>query len=151
MWTWITKLLPAAGSLITSILPSPWVLLGGVVLVVGAYFTGHWKGDTAGYNRAEVELSASCEARVKVKQEEIDQLVRERNQKAIELNSRIGDLESKSAADALRIYKLLQENDNKRVGIVTEYETKYVTVAGQCGLSTPSVDAINQILDTVSK
>lgn len=151
MWTWITKLLPTAGSLITSILPSPWVMLGGVVLVVGAYFTGHWKGDTAGYNRAEVELKASFEKRVQLKQDEIDQLVRERNQKAQELNDRIGDLETKSAADALRIFKLIQENDNKRVGIVTEYETKYVTVAGQCGLSTPSVDAINQILDTVSK
>lgn len=151
MWTWITKLLPTAGSLITSILPSPWVMLGGVVLVVGAYFTGHWKGDTAGYNRAEVELKASFEKRLQLKQDEIDQLVRERNQKAQELNDRIGDLETKSAADALRIFKLIQENDNKRVGIVTEYETKYVTVAGQCGLSTPSVDAINQILDTVSK
>lgn len=151
MWTWIVKLFPAAGNLIKSILPSPWMLLGGVVLVVGAYFTGHWRGDTAGYNRAEVELRASYDKRVQLKQDEIDQLVRERNQKAIELNTRIGDLETKSASDALRIFKLLQENDNKRVGIVTEYETKYVTVAGQCGLSTPSVDTINQILDTVAK
>lgn len=144
MFTWLTKLLPAAASL----LPSPWVLLGGLALVVGAYFTGHWKGDTAGYNRAEVELNAACDKRVQLKQDDIDQLVRERNQKAQELNDRIGVLETKSAEDALRIQKLIEENGQKRTEIVTEYETKYVTVAGQCGLSGPSLDTINRVMDT---
>lgn len=144
MLSWITKLLPAVGSL----LPSPWVLLGGLALVVGAYFTGHWKGDTAGYNRAEVELTTSFNKRLALKQDEVDALVRDRNQKAQELNDRIGVLEQKSAQDALRIQKLLEENGQKRTEIITEYQTKYVTVAGQCGLSGPSLDAINRIMGT---
>lgn len=138
--------IPKIGSGLLTALPNPWFLLGALAAIVGAYFVGSYRGDTAGYNRATAALTAQCDARVQAKQDELNTYVLAANKRTDEMNQKIAGLEADSAYQALQLEKLKAANDKKRTDIVDKYRLDNPQTSVQCGLSTPALNAITQIM-----
>lgn len=144
--TWIKSLFGLVPSVAKSLIPNPWMLAIGLVLIAGAYGFGSYRGDAAGYNRAEVALTASYTTQLNAKQDQINALVTADNVAASTANTKITALEAQSAADAQSIVQMQSEVNSKRTAIVTRYIAANKSTALQCGLSTASVQAITDML-----
>lgn len=84
-------------------------------------------------------------------QDTIKQLIDNYNAETIKFNSQVSKLENDSLMYQQQIQKDKQELENTRTKIIIEYKEKYSTISNSCGWDTPTVTAINQVIDGIQK
>ncbi len=152
----IGTVLKGAGSAVSSFLPSPWVIVAVLVLVGGAYFKGRHDGIPVG--KQEVTAQAAKDLKeakdkfdkdLKAKQGEVDALQKAENDRIVQQNDRITQLE-KEAREAADRYALLEQQKQKtRTEIITQWKTEWKTqvITKSCAVDSGTAAVINLLLE----
>lgn len=114
-----------------------------VAVVTGLVIYGiYHQGQKAGF----AEGVESRNAEVKGLKEQITARDGQENKRVKDLNTRIGELEAQSAADAQTIREQKELLANKQQGVIVRYVQNNPQVATQCAWSVPTVQAIRDLL-----
>jgi hypothetical protein len=107
-----------------------------ISLFTGVYAMGYSHGSSTGYTSGWNAQQAT-----------IDKMVSNANAQRTAQNNQITSLEQQAAKDASDLFAAKAKAALTSQTIVTQYKTKYVTVAQSCGWSAPTVDTINSLLN----
>jgi hypothetical protein len=105
-------------------------------LATALYAFGYSHGSTSGYKSGW-----------NAQQVTINKMVTAANAQRKAQNQAISDVQVQAMTAQAQIFTAEAHATLARNTIVTQYKTKYVTVAQSCGWSTPTVQTINQLLN----
>jgi hypothetical protein len=117
---------------------APYFIIGLIILGIG-YQYGHLTYKE-GYNIAWEK-----------QQNTIKQIIDKYNAETEKFNSQVSKLENDSLIYQQQIQKDRQQLENTRAQIITEYKERYIQVSKTCGWDTPTVNAINKIIEGTQK
>lgn len=120
---------------------NPWIIILAIVTHGYAFYQGHEYGYSRGYTSAKDEAKAQIE----FLNNELVTMREAENQRRNEAAERIAGLEQAAHAAAEHAYAMEKERTRVAADKVIEWRTKIVP--GKCGLTSPSVDLLNSILD----
>lgn len=128
-----------------------WKLLALGLVIAGIFGAGYYRGSQGRYQTGFDAGVKSTEKQTKELKDQVSSLTTKINDGALAKNRRISELETQAASLNAENSKLKQANTTARTKAVDDYLKKNPQTQHSCGWTSSSVEAINLILDGVSK